>query len=387
MIMAKSKPKVYIGFEDELITQKHLPAVTFTTNKVGGKPDWIGGKSVNINPLCQRCGTIMPLIVQVYAPLVNSFYHRTLYLFGCINPNCWNLNESWVCMRGQMLDTNTVEVEKSKKLTAESFDWCGGADVWEDEENGNVCGTTKVDKFMQKSEELSDMLAAMEFDNGEDVGATGHPFSPMPTAEIDGGEDEVVTIETPTVAETDMMALFDQAKPVPEVPPGTLEFASFFLSVCEEDEGKPSIPVNAEFNPQLYDEECNSAVEQSSVGDNAEVSEKYEKSLPAHGDKLFHTFISRIKRNPGQILRYIREGGMPLLLYPISKMPQECKYCGGDLVFELQLVPTMISSLRLIGSGHGHMEFGTVLVLACQRSCWDPQTTERYEYVIVQRET
>lgn len=35
-----------------------------------------------------------------------------------------------------------------------------------------------------------------------------------------------------------------------------------------------------------------------------ESMEKYEKTLPAHGDKLFHHLISRIQRSPGQLLRY-----------------------------------------------------------------------------------
>lgn len=34
-------------------------------------------------------------------------------------------------------------------------------------------------------------------------------------------------------------------------------------------------------------------------------NEGYEKSLPAHGDKCFETFASTIRKNPGQILRYI----------------------------------------------------------------------------------
>lgn len=35
-------------------------------------------------------------------------------------------------------------------------------------------------------------------------------------------------------------------------------------------------------------------------------NEGYEKSLPAHGDKNFETFASIIRKNPGQILRYIK---------------------------------------------------------------------------------
>lgn len=47
------------------------------------------------SPLCKLCGLPPPLIIQVYAPLENSPYHRTLYLFGCLNPNCWNQNERY----------------------------------------------------------------------------------------------------------------------------------------------------------------------------------------------------------------------------------------------------------------------------------------------------
>lgn len=31
--------------------------------------------------------------------------------------------------------------------------------------------------------------------------------------------------------------------------------------------------------------------------------EKYEKSNPAHGDKMFHHFLSKVQANSGQILR------------------------------------------------------------------------------------
>lgn len=47
----------------------------------------------------------------------------------------------------------------------------------------------------------------------------------------------------------------------------------------------------------------------SKIMNNVNISErsdeKYEKSYPAHGDKLFHIFLSRIKNNPNQVLRYV----------------------------------------------------------------------------------
>jgi len=37
-VMARKGPKVLLGFEDECITEKHKSLVSFTTNKIGGKP-------------------------------------------------------------------------------------------------------------------------------------------------------------------------------------------------------------------------------------------------------------------------------------------------------------------------------------------------------------
>ena len=43
--------------------------------------------------------------------------------------------------------------------------------------------------------------------------------------------------------------------------------------------------------------------------------DQYEKSVPSHGDEYFHNFISVIRKNPGQLLRYDRlSGSGPLLL-------------------------------------------------------------------------
>lgn len=45
------------------------------------------------------------------------------------------------------------------------------------------------------------------------------------------------------------------------------------------------------------------AVADNNASSDSEVVEKYEKSNPAHGDKMFHGFLTRISQNPGQILR------------------------------------------------------------------------------------
>lgn len=54
-----------------------------------------------------------------------------------------------------------------------------------------------------------------------------------------------------------------------------------------------------------------------------ESMEKYEKTLPAHGDKLFHHLISRIQRSPGQLMRYNLSFHLVL---PISALCYEFMY-------------------------------------------------------------
>lgn len=36
--MARKNPIILLGYDDELITDKHRGQINFTTNKIGGKP-------------------------------------------------------------------------------------------------------------------------------------------------------------------------------------------------------------------------------------------------------------------------------------------------------------------------------------------------------------
>lgn len=402
--MARKGAKVLLGFEDELITDKYKSCTDFTTNKIGGKPDWYG-ESKMPSPVCQLCGLSLPMILQIYAPLENSAYHRTLYMFACINPNCWNQKESWLCLRSQQLDAKTTEtnVGLHSEQTVNTSMWCDDANNWEDEENGNTIEGL-LNQPQSSDEDLSSSMAQLSCDEqnanseaGGIVGATGRLLSPTATAEIEGDESEVVTIDTPETSQFDLVALLEQVSPVPQVP--SFEFVSYFISVSEEERRISNSPTNAdhvqdllhEYKQWTVDEEYNNVAVLNNQTDpdstnNMEVCEKYEKSVPAHGDKMFHHFVSRIQSNPGQILRYIRDAGSPLFLYPVSDLPISCRHCQGELVYEMQILPTLIQRLQLVGGGVGHLEFGTVFILACRRSCWTTGDNMKQEYIIVQRE-
>ena len=57
------------------------------------------------------------------------------------------------------------------------------------------------------------------------------------------------------------------------------------------------------------------------------------------------------------------------------------------LQFELQLLPSLVSLLRVRGRAGPALEFGTVMVFTCSRSCWGEGDTPRQETLILQAET
>lgn len=89
-----------------------------------------------------------------------------------------------------------------------------------------------------------------------------------------------------------------------------VQFTPYFMSVWEETSEKyPTNITDSHVKELLQDYQQKNIETSGIVNDNDEEPqqmknfEKYEKSSPAHGDKMFHRFLSKIQMNPGQILR------------------------------------------------------------------------------------
>ncbi|KAL7639466.1 UNVERIFIED_CONTAM: hypothetical protein RMT77_009967 [Armadillidium vulgare] len=430
--MASKNLAVYLGFLDEQVNTKNQHHLSFAASKVGGVPNWCAAEC-DI-PKCFYCKKKLLLVVQLYAPLENSHYHRTLYVFACINPSCWNRSQSWVCLRSQVLDgKHSSSPQLSEVSSAET--WMEGEDDWGssdvDDGNGNVCPSSQLvlEYMSRKAKVLADVENNCNFAenlNVKNINTSCHALSEVSkcmenklnlnegdtnanealcgavgmqgigvdgmeaTAVIEGSEGDMIAVETPEQSVTDIPALFK------EVPLFDFHLETAFISYFVSTGVEPPEDVNfSDHERELFlqytnstghdikEEDCFGNLE-TQGGDNV-----YEKNSAHHGDNLLHKFKKRISRSPQQIIRYCREeSATPLWINaPSSPLVRKlCDYCGGRLIFEAQIMPQLVSCLRVKEFNGIVLEFGTVVIFTCMASCWAEGDVVRQEVCFVQSE-
>lgn len=139
----------------------------------------------------------------------------------------------------------------------------------------------------------------------------------------------------------------------------------------------------------------------SDLDSEAYLPEAYEKpSYPKGVTDCFRRFQKAVAENPEAVVRY---GGSPIFYSkPVAKVEIGLCKCGSERTFELQILPGLLSTLKTMDkalakkSGDPRtwetgMEFGTVLVYCCVKSCsgkqangWEWSWVE--EGVVVQTE-
>ncbi|TRY72459.1 hypothetical protein TCAL_10545 [Tigriopus californicus] len=441
MAAALATNPILLGYPDELIGPESAQHLDFTTSKIGGKPNWPPNASTQLDLKCHCCGHTTVLVTQIYAPLDGSVFHRTLYMFACLSPGCWNRSESWKCIRLQMVDPSynvtKAEVLPPVKNTQSSlFSEC---DDWDDdieEENGNVLPPKA--KFLEQFDSLtlsddSHHRSHSSPSSSDDTSEIGpEPVDPnananaciqgaaamtpvddakigsMGSAEIEADQDgtDMIAIDTPELGDVNIPRLFQTATTNDNMRQrnANTEFIPYYLAVEEEAPGQGlDSPTLTEHERQLLLEykakeaasglkEVSQRTRSTGNGDR----DGYEKVLPRHGDAYFHKFISVIQQCPGQILRYSRDPKTePLLLreHPRPLGLLKCSHCGDRMICEVQILPTLLPVLHLrssvavyepdatttISSASSEaLEFGTVLIYTCRASCWETSDDKSY---------
>lgn len=316
------------------------------------------------------------------------------------------------------------EKEPSKAKTAakqakiEKIEWCTGADDWGDEEemsldttnsneeNGNVieivqkCDNRMSDEDDESNSFGSDPLPGFNnlgiddrnANNGANAIAGAYAIEKQvspnrPTAEIEGAESEVILIDAPPAPQKEVISLLKNT--LQNKIPQDLNIKSFFIADDEEQQSAKSAisehvrELMVEY--EMRDDIRTSPDDPNAGAGNVEDGEQYERGVPVHGDLMYHHFLTRIQENPGQILRYSREAA-PLLIGPLKESIPKCQNCGGDVICELQVLPTLIPKLQFENNEAVPIDFGNVLVYTCMKSCWDTPDRMRLEGVMVQQE-
>jgi len=401
----------------------------YSINKIGGDPDWAGA-APSSSPKCGLCSQALIQVCQVYAPLSSSAYHRTLHLLACPQPPCWNQQASWSCFRSQLKEPEQVDAEKSTEVHGKVTDWLGDADDWGEEEevndpNGNETPGCWNNSSFPSTPSTPSPGGAAGYQNNLNINSIS--LSPLTLTSGDGnansrgkrdedssgalggvvaraeveeeGDDEdcCVAMEELEKPETDIPSLFFAANRPIKSSSGELKIAAHYLWVGEEKEGDSGSGEVVKDEERLLQEYKAREALEGAMGQGGKGAAKggsggegWEKVVPTHGDELLHKMVEIIQKNPGQVLRYTRQCGVPpLLLQPVQEMKVPlCRHCGSSTTFELQLLPSLVAQLRVAGGEveGPPVEFGTVLVFSCLASCWG-EGGPREETVIVQGET
>ncbi|XP_072488120.1 programmed cell death protein 2-like isoform X4 [Notamacropus eugenii] len=310
----------------------------------------------------------MAHVVQVYCPLEGSPYHRLLHVFACVHSDCVGQPCSWKVFRSQVLQIQEEcgQDSQAKPKEENNFavkDWCEGAEDWGDNNESTLTPWITRD--------LLDSKVGDNFNVEEDIEC----MSQLQELSLDEALSDCHTVPAG-----------GHVLPSSSVP----VFQPYYINVVDEEDYINFVDTNhAQKLLQEYRQregvELEFLLAQSIIFDNGE---KYEKAVSKSNDKIFYKFMKRISACREQILRYSWNGQPLFITCPSSDATEipSCSNCGSCRVFEFQLMPALVSMLKntLLDIS---VDFGTILIYTCQKSCWPPNhQNPMEEFCVIQED-
>nr|XP_020840668.1 programmed cell death protein 2-like isoform X3 [Phascolarctos cinereus] len=287
-------------------------------NKMGGVPDSLPTVPAP-RPGCARCGAAMAHVVQVYCPLEGSPYHRLLHVFACVHSDCVGQRGSWKVFRSQFLQMQEeyaqgTELKRKEENNFAVKDWCEGAEDWGDDSESNRAPWI-----------TSDLLDSDIGDN-VNVDEDRECMSQLQELTLDEALSDSHSFGH-TIPAREGHVLPSSSVPV---------FQPYYINVVDEEDYTNFVDTN-------------------------------------HAQKLLQEYRQRegIELDLLIAQRYSWNGQPLFITCPSSDATgiPSCSNCGSCRVFEFQLMPALVSMLKntLLDIS---VEFGTVLIYTCQKSCW-----------------
>ena len=314
----KSEP-VQLGFAEQPrkgdFDLKNFPS------KIGGLPVWLMPLSKNIPEsfFTCSCGEDLSFLLQLYSPLedkTNSF-HRMLYIFFC--QKCWkkkdlvkvlriNLPEESSYYNGEeILDINKIINDETTKKVNEKLK------------------NFVLDEFFistaQERKEASKLY--LDFYSNAEEKSINSSDSSYNKQDIE--EDEII-----------------------------------FNNVKEEKEYDNMVKNYLKENPG---ENINKIEEES---DDEKENDKMIDS--SNNDIILNLFTRVTNYDKKQVIRFYRNNFYPLWFTQekmLSTKKTKCNNCGGDIVFEFQIMPYLF----LIEPKIAFNDIGTIVIYTCKNCC------------------
>lgn len=115
---------------------------------------------------------------------------------------------------------------------------------------------------------------------------------------------------------------------------------------------------------------------ENNVGDDmtADDLDEIEADVYDKDNEQLATFHVMLKSDPDQVLRYCYDDGAKPLWPSVTHAPSEdnipcCERCGAPRKFEFQILPTIISKLDVDAESDYALDFGSIAVYTCSKSC------------------
>ncbi|XP_077517358.1 programmed cell death protein 2-like isoform X4 [Amblyomma americanum] len=305
--MAASTQCVFLGLKDEPVEGG---TTSWLMNKVGGVPDWTTSALKSLPELiCPLCSKRLLLALQIYSPLDKcDWYHRTIYVFCCINPSCWNKQESWKVIRSQEC---SARAEESSSCSAAkppmSTDWLVGQDDWDDDSWGDESPHHQAHSN-NSSQNLEACLGSITV-TSPTVASNALPSSEE--ASNDSEMEEEIPVQAESLESNRALEAMSALKSSEGERKALLRdlqqvssFKSFHIAVVEESTLPGETPADIRARKLLQDYEAGEGnvfrMPGKGQGSTAYAQETYEK--PQYSDTTFHRFHKRLQCCPQQLI-------------------------------------------------------------------------------------
>ncbi|KAI9597264.1 programmed cell death protein 2 [Syncephalis fuscata] len=388
---------VYLGYPD-IEVEKNDATADAQQTYIGGHPIWLDDTQMPDNQIikCGGCGNPMYLLVQSYAPLEHRPHERVLYVWGCNRRQCMRKPNSFRALRAVQMNQSyarklAANKESRKKSTAPLV-------------NSHHSATNKT--AMQSTSQSSmgfgvSTQSTNTFSLGDLWNTSTEPSLVSNILFSEQNNEADILVEKLNSIALDSLPEIKLKNTKHEWPTKLPAFKHYWIDIEEEFLEQHSLDkLKEKYAKYMELQSMEESIDDNHGHEGTDWDpEPYEKSWKPKGfDKAFKKFTEIVQENPEQCIRYQWKGN-PLLytqqdetaallhsaLSSSSLVPPPCPVCGAPRIFELQLMPNLLSALatstyRQSNRNDQHsdnadpldmgMEWGTIFVLTCEQDCF-----------------